>query len=122
MGKPSRDKGKRGERDARAFICGIVEVELERTQRGARQPDGDLSGLDDHHIEVKRVERLDLPAALRQAVEDSSASGRRPLVMHRRSKEVWKVTLLAEDYWRDQAELRVLRERLDDIYEAERDL
>ena len=48
------------------------------------------------HVECKRVERLALAAALRQAHRDANGHAL-PVVVHRRSHEPWLVTLELED-------------------------
>ena len=49
------------------------------------------------HIECKRVERLNVENALRQAEADAKA-GEIPVVMHRANREEWKVTMRLEDF------------------------
>lgn len=44
------------------------------------------------HIEVKRVERLNIHEAANQAIRDAE-SGYLPLVAHRRNREQWLVTM-----------------------------
>lgn len=44
------------------------------------------------HVEVKRVEKLNVPEAVHQAVNDA-ADGYLPVVAHRRNREQWLVTL-----------------------------
>lgn len=44
------------------------------------------------HVEVKRVERLNVPEAVHQAVRDA-AEGYYPVVAHRRNREEWLVTM-----------------------------
>ena len=44
------------------------------------------------HIEVKRVERLNVNEAMHQAVRDAE-SGYLPVVAHRRNREPWLVTV-----------------------------
>ena len=59
----------------------------------------DLTGLPGVHIEVKRVERLNVPEAMRQAVRDSERfRDGLPALFHRRSREPWLVTLRIEDF------------------------
>ena len=41
-------------------------------------------GLERYHIEVKRVERLNVSEAMRQAMRD--AAGRVPVVVHRKNR------------------------------------
>ena len=59
-------------------------------------------------IAVKRVERLNLHAAMEQSIRD--AKGDIPIVVHRMSREPWMVTMRFEDFmtmFRD-----TMRERL----------
>ena len=44
------------------------------------------------HIEVKRVERLNVPEAMQQATRDR-AEGHFPVLCHRRNREQWLVTV-----------------------------
>ena len=44
------------------------------------------------HIEVKRVERLNVPEAMNQAIRDA-AQGAFPVLAHRRNREKWLVTM-----------------------------
>lgn len=44
------------------------------------------------HIEVKRVEKLNVPEAVNQAIRDAE-EGAFPLVAHRRNREKWLVTM-----------------------------
>lgn len=44
------------------------------------------------HIEVKRVEKLNVPEAVNQAIRDA-AEGSLPVLAHRRNREKWLITL-----------------------------
>ena len=44
------------------------------------------------HIEVKRVEKLNVPEAMHQAIRDR-ADGHFPVLCHRRNREKWLVTM-----------------------------
>lgn len=89
MARDSREKGKRGEREAAKVL---ESLGLGPARRG-RQYDG-LEGRDvvhslpGVHVEVKRTEALSLYAALAQATEDAR-EGEVPLLMHRRSRRPW---------------------------------
>lgn len=48
------------------------------------------------HVECKRMERLSLPAALRQAHRDANGHAL-PVVAHRRSREPWLITMELTD-------------------------
>ena len=105
----SREKGKAGEREF-AALC--REHGFENARRG-QQFNGlegkDVVGLEGIHIEVKRVERLNIDEAMKQSIRDSK-EGEIPIVAHRRNREEWKVTMRAEDWfemykaWRDSVE------------------
>ena len=48
------------------------------------------------HIEVKRVEKLNVPEAMNQAINDS-ADGHLPVLCHRRNRGKWLVTVPLDD-------------------------
>ena len=105
----SREKGKTGEREF-AKLC--REQGYEKARRGQQYNglDGqDVVGLDGIHIEVKRVERLNIDEAMKQSIRDSK-EGEIPIVAHRKNRESWKITMLAEDWfklykaWRDSVD------------------
>ena len=59
----------------------------------------DLTGLRGVHIEVKRVERLNVPEAMKQAVRDAEKfHDGVPALFHRRSREPWLVTMRLHDW------------------------
>ena len=85
MGRMSRQKGKRGEREAAAELGAILGVEARRGvqyQGGPDSPDVVLPGVP-IHVEAKRVEALNVYKAIEQASAD--AGGKIPLVWHRRN-------------------------------------
>lgn len=85
MGRMSRQKGKRGEREAAAELGALLGCDARRGvqfQGGPDSPDVVLKGVN-IHVEAKRVEALNLYAAIEQARDD--ASGKIPLVWHRRN-------------------------------------
>ena len=94
----SKQKGNRGEREF-AKLC--RENGFHETRRGQQYNglDGeDVVGLPYMHIEVKRVERLNISKAIRQAVEDAKED-QIPMVAHRKNREEWLVTMRAEDWF-----------------------
>ncbi len=98
MGRMSRNKGKRGEREAAKELARVLGIEARRGiqfQGGPDSPDVSTELDDWLHIEVKRCERLAVYAALEQAKED--ANGKVPLVMHRRNGKPWIVITYLED-------------------------
>lgn len=59
----------------------------------------DLSGLPGIHIEVKRVERLNVSGAMKQAIRDSERFlDGMPALFHRRNREPWLVTMRLSDW------------------------
>lgn len=90
MGKASRDKGKRGEREVAALLRehGFEARRGVQYRGGADSPD--VVGLPGVHIEVKRTERLDLYGALEQSRRESG-EGETPVVIHRRNGREWVV-------------------------------
>jgi len=59
----------------------------------------DLSGLAGVHIECKRVERLNLSAAMEQSERDARRFGDEvPTVFHRRNHKPWLVTMRLTDW------------------------
>jgi Holliday junction resolvase len=100
-GKASRDKGKRGEREFAAFCRDHGYDEARRTSQYCGQT-GDASdcvGLPGIHIEVKRVEKLNLLDAVEQAKHDSQGDNM-PIVAHRRNNCEWLITMRAEDWFK----------------------
>jgi len=97
----SRQKGKRGELEAAAFLRDIGFPQVRRTAQycGNTGQADDLIGVDGLHIEVKRCEQLRIPEWLAQAEHDS-AEGAIPVVLFRRSREDWNVCLPARDFFR----------------------
>jgi hypothetical protein len=89
MGRMSRQKGKRGEREAAAELGNVFGCPSRRGvqyQGGPESPDVVLEGVN-VHVEVKRTETLSLYAATDQARHD--AGGKIPLVLHRRNGKAW---------------------------------
>jgi Holliday junction resolvase len=87
MGRMSRNKGKRGEREAAAELGAILGCTARRGvqfQGGPDSPDVVLDGVG-VHVECKRVERFDLYAAIEQATSD--AGSKVPIVWHRRNNK-----------------------------------
>ena len=94
----SRRKGAVGEREIAKYLREHGFNEARRGQQfkgGADSPD--VVGLTGFHIEVKRVERLDLNAAMEQSIRDS-APDEKPIVVHRRNNDYWKVTMRLDDF------------------------
>lgn len=95
MGRPQREKGKRGERLAAKALSELGYQASRGVQfhGGPDSPDlkTSISGV---HIEVKFVEREQVRAWMAQAEEESGGSV--PVVLHKRSREQWLITLPLE--------------------------
>ena len=104
----SRTKGKVGEREFAALLRehGFDARRGQQFSGSAESPDVVSAALDWLHIEVKRVQNLNLAAACAQAKRDQSKpglNGRKKeawIVAHRRNRQPWMVTLDAERFYR----------------------
>ena len=94
----SRAKGKRGELEAVHIFRDYGWPNARRTSDGrAQSARGDLAGGPDGcHIEIKRVQRLNITKALSQAVTEAKAADV-PIVVHRPNDHAWMATLPLED-------------------------
>lgn len=95
--KNGRQKGKKGELEL-AHVLRDYGYDTRRGQQycGANG-DADVVGLPGVHIECKRVERLNLEDAVAQAQRDARP-GEMPVVMHRRNRGQWLVTMPLADW------------------------
>lgn len=94
----SKAKGSAGEREL-ANRLKELGLQARRTQQfcgKAGDADVDCVELSAYHIECKRVERLNIDTAMDQATRD--CGDKTPLVMHRRNKKPWLVTMFLEDW------------------------
>ncbi|MGM9628350.1 MAG: hypothetical protein ACI3V4_09725 [Faecousia sp.] len=100
MGTRSQRKGAAGERE----LASILLENGYDCSRGGSLSFGevpDLSGLPGIHIEVKRVERLNVHEAMDQAIRDSERMcDGIPTLFHRRNRKPWLVTMRLEDWLR----------------------
>jgi Holliday junction resolvase len=105
----SRDKGKNGERE----LSNLLKEQGFETRRGQQfcgtSGDADVVGLDGIHIEVKRVEALNVDKAMEQAIRDHK-EGTKPTVFHRKNRKPWLVTMLLDDWITLYKEWRKLNE------------
>lgn len=96
-GRTSKEKGKRGERE----IAKILRDAGYDTKRGQQfcgiNGDADVIGLPHIHIEVKRVERLNIYDAMSQSIRDAKAY-EMPTVMHRTNNRDWLVTMPLDEW------------------------
>jgi hypothetical protein len=97
MGLMSRNKGKRGEREAAAEIRRLFRTDANRGCQfagGEDSPDirTSIVGV---HFEVKRAESLRLYEALEQAGTD--AGDQIPVVLHKQNRRPWVAIVRLED-------------------------
>ena len=94
----SQRKGADGERE----LAGLLREYGYEIERGGSLSFGevpDLTGLPGVHIEVKRVERLNVQEAMEQAIRDSERFGDgMPALFHRRNRKPWLVTMRIQDW------------------------
>lgn len=97
----SRQKGKAGELE----LSRILREHGYSARRGQQYSgiagDADVIGIPGVHIECKRVESLNIHAAIAQAVRDAR-EGEIPIVVHRKNRTEWLVTMRLEDYLKER--------------------
>ena len=99
-----KKKGNRGEIELLNLLqsCGISAIRNDQTFTGGQgNPDIDacIRGKP-YHIEVKRVEHLNVNEAMNQAVRDADEQ-HTPVVIHRRNRSVWLVTMRLNDFLKE---------------------
>ena len=98
MGKSQQRKGAAGEREL-AAILGEYGYACDRGGSYSMGDVPDLTGLPGIHIEVKRVEKLNVVEAMEQSIRDSERmSDGVPALFHRRNRKPWLVTMRLEDW------------------------
>jgi len=98
MGKSQQRKGRGGELE----ICKIFQAHGVNAQPGQAVSFGstpDVVGIPGVHAEIKRVERLNVPEAMAQAVRDSKKfHDGKPVLFHRRNRQGWLCTMRLSDW------------------------
>ena len=93
----SREKGKRGERELASILREYGYDARRSVQYCGINGDADVIGLPHTHIEVKRVERLNIEDAMSQSKRDAK-EGETPTVFHRKNHCEWLVTMQLKDF------------------------
>lgn len=93
----SREKGAAGERELSRRLREYGYDCRRGQQYSGANGDADVVGLPGIHIECKRVERLDLIAAMDQSKLDARP-GEIPAVFHRKNHCRWMVTVSLDDF------------------------
>jgi hypothetical protein len=92
-----RRKGADAEREVAGILREHGFPDAQRTADGrAQAARGDIAGIPGVHFEVKRHERLNVPAALAQVRADADP-GELPVLVHRPSRAGWMATLPLAD-------------------------
>lgn len=98
MGKAQQQKGRRAEIELSRILDGYGYT----TRPGMAVSFGgepDVVGLPFVHCEIKAVERLNIPAALRQAAEDSQYfEDGLPTIFHKHRGAGWVVSMTLDDW------------------------
>ena len=98
----SKKKGAAGEREF-ANYCKSKGFDIRRTAQYNGKELGSLAdviGLPGIHIEVKRVEKLNIYNAVEQAHRDNKNENDIPIVAHRKNRHEWLITMTADDWFR----------------------
>lgn len=99
QGRASRDKGKRGEREAALLLQdhGFEAVRAQQFKGGVGSADVACPGLErlGLHIEVKNMAKCALPAWLAQAEADAGPV-KEPLVLWKKPRDRWIAILPAD--------------------------
>ena len=98
----SKKKGAAGEREF-ANYCKEKGFDVRRTAQYNGKEQGSLAdviGIPGIHIEVKRVEKLNIHEAVKQAKRDNKNHGDIPIVAHRKNNTKWLITMDADDWFK----------------------
>lgn len=96
VGRKSKRKGAAGELEL-AKLLSSYGYEARRGYQFDGKDVADVIGLPGIHIECKRVEKLNLFEAIKQAIRDAKHD-ELPAVFHRRNREPWQVTMTFDDW------------------------
>jgi hypothetical protein len=97
MGLKSRNKGKRGEREAAAEIRKLFRTDASRGCQfaGGKESPDIRTSIPRVHFEVKRAETIRLYDALNQAIADAGEN--LPIVLHKQNRQPWLAIVRLED-------------------------
>lgn len=93
----SKQKGKAGELELAHELQKYGYEARRSIQYCGANGDADVVGVPGLHIECKRVERLNIQEAMKQSRNDAR-EGEIPVVMHRKNRDKWLVTLDLEEF------------------------
>ncbi|MBS0208862.1 MAG: hypothetical protein JSS27_07910 [Planctomycetes bacterium] len=97
MGLKSRNKGKRGEREAAAELRRLFRVDANRgcQYAGGHDSPDIRTSIPRVHFEVKRAEAFRLYPALNQAIHDADQAI--PVVLHKQNQQPWVAVVRLDD-------------------------
>ena len=93
----SKRKGNAGERELASLLKEAGYDARRGLQFQSGQVEADVVGIPGIHIEVKRVEKLNIHNAMAQSIRDAK-DDEKPVVAHRMNRHPWLVTMLLEDW------------------------
>lgn len=93
----SREKGKRGELELSHFLTTHGFNARRGQQYCGSNGDADVVGVPGYHLEVKRVEKLNIEKAMQQSIDDAREN-EIPVVVHRKNRKPWLVTMRLEEW------------------------
>lgn len=101
MGKMSRDKGKRFERQLARIFREYGYADSRRTAQycGNTGDASDVVGLPGIHVEAKHVEQMRLYEWMDQAKRDAAGTGKKPVVFHKKNNHEILVTMQLDTFF-----------------------
>lgn len=101
MGKASRDKGKRFERQLAGIFRDYGYKDARRTAQycGNTGNASDVVGLPGIHVEAKNCEQMRLYDWMEQAARDSEGTGNMPVVFHKKNNHRILVTMQLDTFF-----------------------
>jgi Holliday junction resolvase len=94
----SKRKGAAGEREYAALCREHGFLSARRGQQFSGLEGDDVVGMDGFHVEVKRVQKLNIDKAMEQSIKDTAGQDI-PIVAHRKNHKDWLITLKATDFF-----------------------
>lgn len=93
----SRRKGKNGELEIAKILRSYGYDTRRGQQYSGANGDADVVGVPGVHLEIKRVEKLNIDTAMEQSIRDA-LEDETPVVMHRKNGKKWLVTMRLDDW------------------------
>ena len=97
MATNGKRKGKEGELELAHKLEEYGYNTRRSVQYNGKDGQADVIGLPHIHVEIKRVEKLNIYDAITQAIRDAK-NGNLPAVFHRKNRCNWLVTIELDDF------------------------